>query len=447
MRRIIGIELRRSHAPTLAVLIIVVSAGALAAAGASWSGQWLRFGYDHASALFILAPLALAGGAMLGRGERRTRTEELHGSTARPRWQRVTPTAAALAIAVAVAHLLVFAAGTAIVATRATYLSAGPVLIPLADVTILAGAAVLGLAAGRAWPSPLVPPALAVVGLLVQVVAADRTPGTITRLDNLSLLAQPPTYDWDVTTGRAVLGHLVLGAGLALGGFVLAAAASWLPRVVAVAVLAAALVAAAVLPGTRMADRYRVDLAAQRLVCADGTPQVCVTAVHAATLESAAPQVRRALDLLGKLPGGPSRAVEWRAAGIYEPGSADADPPTVPAGPGTVAFDLGLDDAGHIAPDLTETIVYGAGTSRLGCEPADEVARAAAGAWLLGADDLNVSDLPGDDEEIHTQARETLRRLRTLPAAEQTRRVTALRDAALTCSTDLLPLLTGHPSS
>jgi hypothetical protein len=440
MMRIIRTELRRSNAMTLALLITAVSVAALGTSMGLWRGQWLRFTYNHATALFVLAPLAMAGGAMLGRRERRTRVVELTASTGRPRWQQISPTAAAVMAGVAVAHLLVFAAGAILVGQSATYTPVSALFLPVTGVVVLTGAAWLGLAAGRAWPSLLVPPALAVVGLALQVALAERTGDPRSRLGNLSLIPQPQSYDWEAVTGRAVLGHLVLGAGLAAAGLLLAAAASWRPRVAAGAVLAGATAIAVIVPGTASA-RYYVDLDAQRLVCADGAPQVCVTAVHANALPEVVAPVRKALTLLGKLPGAPKRAVEWRADAVYQPGSDEPGGFRAPAG--TVQFQLDQ-YGGDVDPHLLESILNGAGTTYNGCPRVDEVAKYAAGAWLLGTDDLQPAvGTSADGDQFHSEIRDTVGKLRKLPEAEQIRRVTALRDAAAECRTDLLPILTG----
>jgi hypothetical protein len=310
-------------------------------------------------------------------------------------------------------------------------------LEPLADGVILVGGAWLGFAAGRTWTSALVPPALAAAGLVLQVgLSMVGPPGELTWKDNLILVVQPPTYDWEIVTGRAVAGHLALGVGLAVAGFLLAAVTRWPGRLAAVPVLIAAVVAAAQLPGTGLAGRYAVDPDAQRLVC---SAQVCVTAVHETALSEAVAPVQRALTLLAKLPGAPQRAVEWRAAAVYEPGGADPAP--VPVAPFTVVFDLDR-DTGRPGPHLVESIVWGAGTAHRGCESSDDVASAVAGAWLLGTDDITVDDL-GPDPDFHAEVRDAVRQLRGLPEAEQTRRVAAFRDAAAACGTDLLPILTG----
>ena len=171
MLRVIRAELRRSSAIALAVALFATGALMILALAQTWDRQWLTFSYVQASGLFFLAPLALAGGAMLGRREKRTRATELLSSTGRPRWQKATPPAVALAVAVAAVHLLTFAIGAAVIAGTGGVLVSGGTLPALVDVVVLIGAGWLGLAAGRALPSPLLPPALAAVALVAQVAA------------------------------------------------------------------------------------------------------------------------------------------------------------------------------------------------------------------------------------------------------------------------------------
>ncbi|XVV16102.1 hypothetical protein ACQP2X_17630 [Actinoplanes sp. CA-131856] len=437
MLRMVGVELRRGGAFAGAALIVAITVAALATDLSTWDSQWTRLANDQAVGLFILLPVTLATGAMLGRRERRTRADEVLASTPRPRWQRVVPPVAAVAVALAAGHLLVFAAGGALVAVNGGYPLLSTVLVPLTDAAILAGGAWLGYAAGRAWASPMLPPALAAGGLIALLGLSLITPaGEAGHVNNLELAVQPPTYDWEIVNDRALLGHLALGVGLAAAGFLLAAARSWALRAAAVGILAVAIVAAAFIPRTGLAGRYTIDHDAQRLVCADGTPRVCVTNVHSHDLAGVTPQVRQALTLLAKLPGAPTQAVEWRAATVYEPG--EPEPAGVPAPAGAVVFTLDPETS------LVESIVRGAGTANRGCpagDEADSVAEAAAGAWLLSAADVRGHSW--EDAAFHDQVRETVRQLNALPAPEQTQRVTALRDAAAACRPGLLPLLTG----
>ncbi|MET0426519.1 MAG: hypothetical protein ABW046_21810 [Actinoplanes sp.] len=443
MIRIIRTELRRSTALSLFALLTIAAAVLLLLNIGLWRDQWLKLGSTHSSSLFLLLPLALAGGAMLGRRDKRTGVEELIAGAARPRVQRILPAAAALAIAVTVSYLLVYAAAATLVGVTGSYRSIAALPEQAAAVLVLIGGAWLGLAAGRAWSSLLLPPALAVLALGAQLVASEAGPmGQPPPLANLSMLPQPPGADWETVTNQALLGQVVFGAGLVVAGFLLIAYASWLLRAAAVATLAGAMVLTVALPGNTQRERYRVDAGAQALVCADGAPQICVTAVHAHVLPAVVPEIRRALGLLAKLPGAPQRVEEWRTATVWEPGLDDHEQPVVPVAPGTLRVDLDLENSQQVSPYLVQNIVNGAGTTWSGCFPEDDVARAAAGAWLMDADDLTLGTGWYDQgPEFHDQVKDAVRRLRSLPPAEQTRRVTALRDAGATCQPELLPIL------
>ncbi|MGA5300070.1 hypothetical protein ACPCHT_09095 [Nucisporomicrobium flavum] len=451
MIRLFLVELRRSNAPAMGVLIAAVSMAALATDQQAWKLQWIRLAIEQAGALPIVVPLAMGGGAMLGRRERRTGADEVMASTARPRWQRITLPAAALAVTLIVAYLLPFALGGVVVSRFTDYASVRTLLVPLTDAPLLFGSAWLGYAAGRSWSSRLVPPVLAAASMAGQLRLSLLKPaeGRLTWLDSLLLVVAPPSYDWETVTGNAMLGRLALGVGMVAAGFLLAAATRWSTRATAVAVLAVALSAAAYLPGAGQDGaygRYSVDRAAQRLVCSDGTPQVCVTAVHSRALGEATTQARRALELLARLPGAPQRAVEWRAATTndYYGAVFFPEPDSVPVPAGTVTFDID-EVTGRPEPHLVENLIWGAGAPRHHCPPEnddDAVAKAAAGAWLMGTDHIPADSWPLV-QALDTRVHDTVQKLRTVPAGEQVRRVAALRDAATACRPGLLPVLTG----
>jgi hypothetical protein len=447
--RPVRIELRRSNALTLALLLIVVAAASAASMYGFWRGQWLRFGYVQSTGMFALVPLALAGGAVLGRRDRRTRAEDLMDSTGRPRWQRALPAMSALGIAVAAAHLAVLAAGAVLIAVAGTYLGVRGLVAPLVDALVLIGAGWLGIAAGRRWTSALVPPVLAAAVLVVQV-GASSVAGGGDRLGNLALLIDwPPDSPWETMSTRLILSRLALAGGLLLAGLLLAAGASRLLRTAAAASLAAGVAGLLLIPAPGAAGTWQLDPAAYRYVCAGGTPQVCVTAVHAHLLPGVTADVRRALGALAKLPGAPTRAVELRLDTI---GQSDSDQwfrPKPP--PGTVQFQLEVDPATGRDPDVTESIAMGAGTRWSGCgQGSDEIAPAVAAAWLLDTDTVRLWDSwVGYTfwDRYEPEIRAGVRALRALPAAEQLRRVTALRDAAARCEPDLMPILTGGAAS
>jgi hypothetical protein len=458
MIRATRIELRRSNAIVLAVLLLLASALVIAASMHQWDRQWLLFSSQQAGGRLLLVPLALAGGAMLGRREARTRADELMASTGRPRWQKVTPPAVALAVAVTAVHLLTLAAGATMVGASGGLLGIAGVLPALVDITVLVGAVWLGFAAGRVWPVPGLPAALAALVLVVQVAveltAADSS------LRSLTLNLPPPGNAWESFSTAALLGRLSVGVGLLVGALLLGAGASRLLRAAGLAAVAAGLVLTVVITPLGPGALYRVDAAAQRLVCADGVPQVCVTAVYAHDLPTVTPAVRRALALLAKLPGAPARAVQWRAdaASTFDPDQFRGSTPATD--PGTVLFRVDPDNRVGGTGDLfrrraldpaalTANIVNGAGTTMNGCRLGDPVALGAAGAWLLDVDVPPVTDIQFRyDDRVRADIAATVRALRRLPEPEQVRRVTALRDAAGACrTTDLRAVLLGDPAT
>ncbi|KAB1117636.1 hypothetical protein [Micromonospora aurantiaca] len=446
MIRQVRIELRRSNAPAVAVLLLAVGALGTASMYSFWQGQWLRLGYVHASDVFFLMPLALAGGAVLGRRDRRTRAEELMNSTGRPRWQRALPAMTALGVAVAAAHLLVLAASAAVVASGGAHLGVRGLAGPLIDVLVLVGAAWVGVAVGRLWSSPLLPPLLAAAGLVAQEGTA-MLGGTGSRLTNASLMISwPPDTPWETLSDRLLLSRLVLGAGLVLAGLLLAAGRSRLTRAGAAASLAGGVAGLLLIGVPGPAGIWQLDAEARRYVCADGTPQVCVTAVNAHLLPEVTTEARRGLHALAKLPNAPTRAVELRLDTI---GSNDSEQwhrpePT----PGTVQFHLEVDPDTGRAADVAERIAMGGGTRWSGCgRSGDDIAPAIVAAWLLDTDTVRLWDSWTGyryADEQQEEIRAGVRQLRALPEPEQLRRVTALRDAAARCEPDLMPALTGR---
>lgn len=440
------IELRRSNALTVGLIVGAVAALWFGGQRDLWPYQWNWYANMAMSVMFVLVPLALAGGAMLGRRDGHTRADELIASTGRPRWQQVTPGIAALTIATIIAYLLVLVAGVVVVAVSGSYLGGAGLLPMLVGITVLAGALWVGIGAGRAWPSPMVPPALAVIGLVVQL-AGD----TITPLQALSMAIQPPGADWETPSLPAVLGRLALGLGLLAGGYLLTAGASRLTRAGGLATVAAGVaVTMAVTPtSTAVQAGNRIDTAAQRLVCTDDGPQVCVTAVHAYLLESVAPPARAALTKLAKLPDAPTRAVEWRADTVGTGDDADYLGDTPKTEPGTVSFRLDLARGEQETDtDIEASILNGAGTTANGCRLDDPGALWAAGAWLAGGDTFDVKDFVFGLKLSPEDYQPVLTKLRQAPEKEQLRRVTEMRDAANACRTsNLTAILTGESAS
>ncbi|MCT2280560.1 hypothetical protein M3G91_23375 [Micromonospora chalcea] len=446
MIRQVRVELRRSNAPVVAVLLLAIGVLGTASMYSFWQGQWLRLGYVHASDMFLLMPLALAAGAVLGRRDRRTRADELMNSTGRPRWQRALPAMTALGVAVGAAHLLVVAASAVVVATDGAYLGVRGLAGPLVDVVVLVGAAWVGVAVGRLWSSPLLPPLLAAAALVAQE-GTSMLAGVDSTLPSPSLMISwPPDTPWETLSDRLLLSRLALGAGLVLAGLLLAAGRSWPVRAGALAGLAGGVAGLLLIGVPGPAGIWQLDAGARRYVCADGTPQVCVTAVNAHLLPQITPEARRGLRALAKLPDAPTRAVELRLDTI---GSNDSEQWHRPKpAPGTVQFLLEVDPDTGRAADVAERVALGGGTMWYGCgRSGDDVAPAIAAAWLLDAETVRLWDSWTGyryADEQQEEIRDGVRQLRALPEPEQLRRITALRDAAARCEPDLMPALTGR---
>ena len=109
-RRILRIELRRSTAVWAALLLAATGGFMLRALNPPYD-TWMQVVTIQRDMMQLTWPLALAAGAWQAGRERRSRVDELVGTTPRPRWRRVQPIAAAMALAAAVGYLLMLAGG------------------------------------------------------------------------------------------------------------------------------------------------------------------------------------------------------------------------------------------------------------------------------------------------------------------------------------------------
>ncbi|MDR7327287.1 hypothetical protein ACH45F_08070 [Catenuloplanes sp. NPDC020197] len=443
-------ELRRSNARVTALLVAAATVLLVGNSYPYWRASSALAAQELMVGLSLAVPLVLACGAILGRREARTRTVELMASTGRPRWQRFLPTTAALGGTVTATFLLATATLLVAVVAGDGYLGLHDVLMPLLGALILAGATWIGIGAGRLWSSPILPPLLGAGTLvLLFVVPPVRVDGRYGLRSNLTLAITPgAAAPWETPTTAALLARLALAAGLITAGLLLIASRSWPGRAGAAAALAAGLAGMALIVPTGAAAKWRIDPAAQRPVCADGLPQVCVTEVHRYLLPDVASEARRALDALAVLPGAPTRVAEVRLDTVGDHSEAQWRRFTPDDEPGTVYVALGPDTSIGRDPGVAQRIVMGGGTYLSPCGPPAENAQvpmSVTGAWLLGTDDFRVW-LPTFgywlSDELQPEIRERLRALRALPRAEQLARVTAVRDAARRCEPDLMTPLT-----
>ncbi|WP_432970700.1 hypothetical protein [Dactylosporangium sp. CA-233914] len=456
MSRILGLELRRSAAAGAGLLALATGALLLTFPQA-FAGRWLQLAVTGRLLLMVLVPVALAAGAWLGRREGRSRVGELFASTARPRWQRVLPPAAALAATLVAAYALIHVIGAAWVVPTSGYFPAAAPAVAAVGALSLVAAAWLGMAAGRAFPRLITAPALAVAGfglagVLPQWLASR---GGIGAPEPTVVLLSPildgniddyQTVTWRVTALQALWIAMLAATGLLLLG----ASSRRTTALALVPALAAGAVTMPLLPRGGYAALPEADPAAVRLVCDTTGAPVCVTRVHAGLLAGVTPPARQALELVAaRFPGGPTRAVETVRPGR---GPHSVLPPPVRHAADTVVFDspsftadgrADLSDGLFLPLLLMSIWDQDCGEDTV---DADEVwaARGAAAAWLRGTPPQPRTGLSDENVAVATALYQTLT---AQPQDEQRRRILAAREAALACDAAAMPAILEEGSS
>ncbi|MDX3855640.1 hypothetical protein [Streptomyces sp. AK02-01A] len=455
--RILRIELRRSAALWLGVLVLVGSVAFLQFLSGPWSkGPWLWTAQWASTALWerfllvLLWPLSVAGGAVLGLRDHRSGMDELLTATARPAWQRAARTAGAPALTLTAAYVLVFLYGAVRVIAEDGYTASGWLPVLLVGALALVAGVWLGMGVARTVPSALTPPVLAVATLAAVLVLSDTVMKDLApnRIMLLSPSLNGESSPFLAVAGRVSAGQAVWLLGLAATGFLLLVARK--PRARLLALLPVVLGAALALP-LLPADRQRnhtVDTTATALVC-EG--RVCVTRLHASRLAWLTGPGEEALRLLATLPDPPTAVRE----------TTDAWPPgaRLTRAASTVPIDADLQALRRMTKEeATRLLLAGAGTAAC-VEPDPEylteeqtrlydedkavrelAARTVAAAWFTG----ELKPLPGTSwlrSDALARAEPAWDALRALPADEQRARIVALRTAALSCEGDLLRVL------
>ncbi|NEA62077.1 hypothetical protein [Streptomyces sp. SID12488] len=460
--RVLRIELKRSVAPWAGVVVLAPAlaflyllSGQWRTGTTAWTAQWTPLALWTRSLLFYLWPLTVGLGALQGLRDHRSKMTELLTSTPRPARHRAATLAGATAITLSSAFALLVLVGGVQVLAHSGYTHLGWLPISLVGALFLVAGAVLGMGAGRALPSPLTPPALAMTAFVFTALMhmslgrteTDTVEGiTSTEPNRLSLLS--PTVEVVrqafVTLSASVhVGQTIWLLGMAATGFALLVAATPRARLTALTpVLAGAAIALLVLPSDprRM---YVVDEAAAELVC-DGP--VCVTKTQQARLAGLVGPGKEALRLLrGALGDRAPVSVRENTAVQPEGSTPKWSPTTVP---------LDFDDdivAAAKGEELTRALI--AKGMVPGCTPVgwsgfggDDYARAVAVGWVLG----DLKPLGGTPtnmrREVDAEARPVWKELRALPRAEQLSRINAMRAAALSCEGDAFDALKGGAS-
>ncbi|MGW4464590.1 hypothetical protein [Micromonospora sp. NPDC004704] len=454
--RFLRVELRRSAAGGIALLMLVVGTAMLLSSTQFFAGRWMQLAVNTRSMLMVLLPLALAGGAWLGRRETRHRVDELFASTVRPRWHRVVPTAGALAIAVVTAYVLVFLIAAGWVVPTSEYFPTNAIVVTSVGALSLVAAGWLGMAAGRAVPRVITAPVLAVVGFALVGLAPElvMTPDLNAEIARFrpepSAVLLVPVFSGGVDDLQTIVTRISLLqtlwlVALATTGLLLLSAVG--RRATALAVLPAVLGAAVAVPllpagGTRAAAA--VDPVAAELVCDTGGPQVCVTRVHAGILPDVVGPARQALNMVAaKLPNAPTRAVQSQQVAYWAQLVPDSSLPRHQAD--TIVFDtptIGRTGRAELSADFLPSLLLAPWEQECGeGSDLDEayLAQVVAAAWLSGQPP---TPPPGWEPAETEQAKTAYEALVGLPEAEQQRRMAAARDAAMDCRADgLLAIL------
>src|SRR5262245_55941972 len=434
--RILRIELRRSVALWAGLLIAAVGVFVLFASNPPYR-SWLELAVFQRDTMQLTWPLALAAGAWQGIRERRSRVAELLATTPRPRRRRVLPVAAAMAIAAVAAYLVMLAGASGHLWNFEVYLSPGTVPIIATGVLAMIAAVWLGQALGSLLPSPLTPPML-VVALFVSLAVLppllwnqDSVPGLALLFPQLK---GPPGGGFlvEVLSARANLSQALWLAALAATGLALFAAARPATRVAAVVVplTIGAAIAVPVMP--RLIDSAWVtDRTAAQVICTRGDPQICIARSYTYALDHLRGPAREALaTLAAKLPSAPTRV-------LVEAGDK---PSLARRPPASTILLVAPDPTVYKREDLLWRMLDGTGVpacpNLIGnlARPNQGyvAARSVAAAWLL---DSNPPPASGRREPstVATE-RHALVALRALPARVQKARVTAFRDAELSCA-------------
>lgn len=451
--RVLRIELRRSTARWFAAIMVMFGVVFLYYLGVGQTASWMTLADGQRLLLTLLWPLALGAGAWQARRDRRSGMEELIRTTARPRWRRALPVAAALAVGAIVGYLGMVAAGTPLVLPTASYFPTGAVSVVAVGVLSMIAAVWLGLAIGALRPSALTPPVLGAISAAALVAAggyannqSEHMPGTLLFLPNVLGLDHYLTTEFIVghvpefsaVTARAHLSQVVWFVAVAATGLAAFAAATRRGRILALvpAVLGAAI--ALPLQPHRLSGAITYDQAAIAPVCTPDAPRVCVTQVHAHLLEDLREPARQALAILStKLPNAPTSVAEFF--------THLSTPNPQPRRADTVMVVLRVQGGRNAASpeEIQYQLLDGAGTppcTTMATAPERyRLARDLAAAWLL--------DTP-PPPDADSQALRNWTTLQSLPVQEQRARVAAFREAELACDgRDRLDILIGPNGS
>ncbi|MCM2388010.1 hypothetical protein [Streptomyces albipurpureus] len=310
-------ELRRGVGPWSALAIALTMGATLVVTADDldgWQSSWRSVSEVlQPLGLLIGGPMSSAAGCWHGGRERRNRMGELRASGARTPIRQLLLAATPSALWPAVGYL-VAAVGALLACSPYAGWGSPFFSVIVVNACALASLGVVGYVIGQLVTWRLLAPVLAGVVFLCLVVPAYVGPEP-----HWLNPAYQYTPRWDAPLWWYAPASIAWTGGLGTAVFLAYAARR---RAIALIPLIVACLAAALLTGD---DRpWRLDPNAARLICDDGTPQVCVTAVDQQLL----PQVSYALSgVNARLSGIPHAPRRW----VDDPGRLQAEDARLPS--------------------------------------------------------------------------------------------------------------------
>ncbi len=294
-------ELRRGIAPWTAPAVALTVAVPMISKAAQWQGGWSDTQeLLHSTATLLAGPLVAAAGCWQGGREHRRGTTALWLSVPRGRPAQLVMAALPVAVWAVVGHLV---AVVGVLAATWPYAGAGgpSVGVTAVDAWFLVCAAFAGFVVGRLWRWRLAAPVLAAATYLVLGIPLYTS-------SDLRFLNPAEQYSLADRVPVAWFAPVML---LWTGAPVLALLTGYAVRrrfLALVPLVAAALVAPLIVSSGE--DLFRRDPVAERLVCSEAVPRVCVSAVDGPLLSEASGALSGPVSRLEGVPGAPVRYVQ-----------------------------------------------------------------------------------------------------------------------------------------
>lgn len=451
-------ELKRSVAPWVGLVVLAVGLAFLYLINGPWwwgterwTDQWTSMALWTRSLLAVIWPLAVGLGALQGLRDSRSRMNELLATAPRPGWHHAALSAGACALGLTAAFALLVAQGGAqILLGDTTYHHLGWLPVSLVAVLSLVAGALLGMGLGRALPSALTPPAMAVAALVFTVLLQQNSDGALPtsmapqRVAMLSPVVAEVRASLLTLSAAVHLGQTLWLLGMLATGFLLLVAASVRARLLALApLLAGAALALLVLPAEPR-QTYVVDGAAASLVC-EG--QVCVTEAQRHRLAELAPRGRTALrhlrDALGAQAPTSIRE-ETTLRGSLEQRALSRNSVLVNFNDPVLAHAKGAELTRVLVGEGLSPHCFARSARESGAQ-SELAAQSVAASWSLGSFALLAGSVHNEREHAEL-ARPAYQKLKALPSVEQRTRIADLRAEAFACQRGGLEALSGGTS-